>query len=543
MPTTGIHHVTAIASDPQRNVNFYTGVLGLRLVKRTVNFDDPGTYHLYYGDEGGSPGSILTFFPWAGAARGVQGAGAVIATAFAVPKGSLEAWAAMLRVKGVTMGKEGIVTRFGERVLALEDHDGMRLELVETDWASRMPTFKAGGIGPEAAIRGFHSVTLCVRDAERSAPMLTEVLGYRRIGEEGARTRFRAGDEPAGDGVPLGAMLDLLASADAPGTRLGAGVVHHVAIRARDGVQQASFAGALERAGFSPTEVRDRTYFRSIYYRERSGVLFEIATDAPGFGVDEPAESLGSALKLPAFVERRRAQLEQSLEPLHVPSPGEPDLAIHQHRFEAEADAKDRPTLILLHGTGGDERDLLPLGRTLSPEANLLSPRGNVLENGQPRFFKRLREGVFDLEDMAIRSEQLAQFLEAARARYRFDPARSTIVGFSNGANIAASMLLRGERGLTPIRSAILIRAMVPFTPKTLPNLGETTSPDGARVPAARVLLLSGDADPIVPTENAERLASMLRDAGAHVTHKVLSAGHSLARQDLDEAQQWLQVG
>ena len=307
----GIHHVTAVAGDAQRNHDFYTGALGLRLVKRTVNFDDPGTYHFYFGDERGRPGTILTFFPWAGIARGRPGTGEVCATSFAVPGDSLGAWARRLRAAGVAA--RPVIERFGEPVLAFEDPDGMPLELVEAAWAgdARAATLAAApGDSPAPAIAGLHSATLHLRSRERTEALLTATLGLEPAGEEAGRRRFR------GAATGAGTVLDTVESPGAPRGDLGAGSVHHIAWRTRDDAAQAEWLERLPNLGLRVTPVQDRQYFRSIYFREPGGVLFEIATDPPGFATDETSDRLGEALKLPPWLEPDRAKIERALPPL-----------------------------------------------------------------------------------------------------------------------------------------------------------------------------------------------------------------------------------
>ena len=305
----GIHHVTAISGAPERNLDFYSRVLGLRLVKKTVNFDDPGTYHLYYGDEQGTPGTILTFFPWAHAAQGRLGAGETQETAFRVPAAALGYWAHRFIEKGVTHG--ALEKRFGETVLPFSDPDGMRFALVGAAGAEKEPGWSGGGIPAEHAIRGFHGVTLLLGKAAPTATVLTDVLGFRAGGAEGALTRYLT-DEA------FGGHVDLRDVGEFPRGKLGRGSVHHVAFRAPSDAMQAAMAEKAVALGLQVTEQKDRNYFRSVYFREPGGVLFEIATDDPGFAVDEPAESLGRALKLPRFLEPRRAELEAKLPPLDV---------------------------------------------------------------------------------------------------------------------------------------------------------------------------------------------------------------------------------
>ena len=306
----GIHHVTAISGRADRNLDFFTRALGLRLVKKTVNFDDPGTYHLYYGDEQGRPGTILTFFPWAHAAQGRLGVGETQETAFRIPAASFGYWTHRLLEKGVTHAAPE--KRFGEMVLPFTDPDGMRFALVGVAGAESEAGWSNGDIPAEHAIRGFHGVTLLVNAAAPTAAILTDVLGFRAAGEEGAFTRYRA------DAV-LGGHVDLREAGDFPRGKLGRGSVHHVAFRAVDDAAQAAMARKLVADhNMHPTEQKDRNYFRSIYFREPNGILFEIATDQPGFAVDEPAQSLGQSLKLPPFLEPRRAELEAKLPPLEA---------------------------------------------------------------------------------------------------------------------------------------------------------------------------------------------------------------------------------
>jgi len=309
---SGIHHVTAIAGRADRNLDFFTRVLGLRLVKKTVNFDDPGTYHLYYGDEQGQPGTILTFFPWEHAAAGHLGVGETQQTAFRIPASAIGFWTHRLLEKSVTHGAPE--KRFGETVLPFADPDGMRFALVGQSGTpgENEKGWSAGEIPAEHAIRGFHGATLLVNNAAPTAAILTDVLGFREVAREGALARYR------GD-APLGAHVDLREAGDFPRGRMGRGSVHHIAFRAPDDAAQAAMASKLAADHhMHPTEQKDRNYFRSIYFREPNGILFEIATDQPGFAVDEPASELGRSLKLPPFLEPRRAELEAKLPPLEA---------------------------------------------------------------------------------------------------------------------------------------------------------------------------------------------------------------------------------
>ncbi len=307
----GIHHVTAIAGDPQQNLNFYAGTLGLRLVKRTINFDDPGTYHLYYGDEAGTPGTILTFFPWPGIRRGRAGTGQATSVAFSIPESSLGFWIERLTKRNVEYEKPA--RRFDEAVLAFRDGDGLMLELVADRNAAKRAGWKRGSVPPEHAIRGIHSVTLCVDGYEHTAKLLTETMGFRQTGEEGSVFRY------ATDEGGAGAQVDIRCAPDFwPGVVAG-GSVHHVAWRARDDAAQKTWRASVAATGLNVTPVLDRQYFRSIYFREPGGVLFEIATDPPGFTIDEPLERLGTELKLPSWLEQNRREIESVLPRLAQP--------------------------------------------------------------------------------------------------------------------------------------------------------------------------------------------------------------------------------
>jgi glyoxalase family protein len=301
----GLHHVTAIAGPAARNLDFYTRVLGLRLVKKTVNFDDPGTYHLYYGDGGAAPGTILTFFPWEHAAPGQLGAGEALETVFRVPGDAIGFWAGRL---GVRPGK-----RFGETVLTFTDPDGMRLAITGVPGIEAEPAWQTDGIGAGHAIRGFHGVGLNLADAGPTGAILTDVFGFARTGQDGDVVRFQVGAAGAG-AAQVGGTVDIRIAPHAARGQQGAGSVHHIAYRAADDAGQAAMVRRLaEHHRIATTEQKDRNYFRSVYFREPGGVLFEIATDIPGFAVDEPAAKLGQALKLPPSLEPRRAELERRL--------------------------------------------------------------------------------------------------------------------------------------------------------------------------------------------------------------------------------------
>jgi glyoxalase family protein len=306
---SGIHHITAIAGDAARNLDFYTRVLGMRLVKKTVNYDDPGTYHLYFADETGTPGTILTFFPWPHAAKGRNGVGLAQQTMFRVPESAIGYWAHRFVEKGVP--HEAIEKRFGRPVLTFSDPDGTSLALVGVAGAESEAGWTADDVPAENAIRGFYGIRLLLEDAAATGAILTDVLGFRAAGSEGSVSQYVAGDTVIGGVIEIHEAKGFLQG------RMGRGSVHHVAFRAVTDEEQAEMRKKLvETHRIHATEQMDRNYFRSIYFREPGGVIFEIATDQPGFAVDEPVASLGQALKLPPFLEGRRAAIEAALAPL-----------------------------------------------------------------------------------------------------------------------------------------------------------------------------------------------------------------------------------
>ncbi|HYL04912.1 MAG TPA: ring-cleaving dioxygenase [Thermoanaerobaculia bacterium] len=326
-PLAGIHHVTAIAGDPQANADFYTGVLGLRLVKKTVNYDDPGTYHLYYGDELGRPGTLLTFFPWPHARRGQLGAGQATVTSFSVPAGSLGYWSERLRRSG-TGHDDPRRRNEDEEFLRLLDPDGLELELVAHAGPAPGIPWEGGPVPVQHAIGGLFAVTLVEWNADRTADLLTGTLGFRLESQTGSRFRFAVGAPAAADaggpppptaalaGTGLATRLDLLAEPAAGRGRISAGTVHHVAWRVAGDREQQAWHRDLTAGGHHVSPIMDRQYFHSIYFREPGGVLFEIATDPPGMTADESAAQLGSGLRLPSWLEPARARIEPALPPL-----------------------------------------------------------------------------------------------------------------------------------------------------------------------------------------------------------------------------------
>ncbi len=301
----GIHHITAIASDPKKNFEFYTKILGLRFVKKTVNFDDPSTYHFYFGDNAGSPGTILTFFPHPDLPKGRAGTGQAVEIVFAIPKAAFSFWLDRFHRYGIEY--QGPEDHFGDKVLRINDPDGLMLEFVGVDDLPDDNLWVTDEIGADVAIRGFHSVALWVNDKEKTAQILKNSLGFDLVASEGSRHRYGTGQSGLGQIVDLREIPGMWRGAP------GAGTIHHVAFRVGDDEAEVSVRADIEKGGMHLTPVIDRNYFHSVYFREPNGILFELATDNPGFDIDEPKETLGQSLKLPARYEQHRDQIAAAL--------------------------------------------------------------------------------------------------------------------------------------------------------------------------------------------------------------------------------------
>lgn len=306
LQTSGIHHITAFVGDAQRNADFYAGILGLRLVKKTINFDAPEVYHLYFGNEQGAPGTIITFFPWSTGRKGRIGGGQVGVTTYAVPVGSLDFWEQRLATYRIPVTE---VSRISESYLSFADYDGLRIELVEREEGAPS-TWSFAGVPVEHAIKGFGGAVLYSTDPLKTADTLGHTLGMERIAEGDGYIRYRS----TGD---IGNIIDLKATPVPQGAG-GTGTVHHIAWRAIDDAEQLEWGTLVQSHGYQPTPVQDRQYFNAIYFREEGGILFEIATDPPGFANDEEADALGLKLMLPAWFEPHRAAIEENLSPFQI---------------------------------------------------------------------------------------------------------------------------------------------------------------------------------------------------------------------------------
>ena len=305
----GLHHITAIAGDAQRNYDFYTKTLGLRLVKKTVNFDDPQTYHFYFGDEVGHPGTILTFFPWKNVRQGKNGAGMATEIGYAVPTGSLDFWKSRFEKLDIPYNSS---ERFGEKQLTFQDPDGLNLSLIETKEKDNRKGFETSEIKTDVALKGFHTVTMTLNKIEATAAILTEIFGYKKIEEEGILTRYQT------ETVQNAAIVDLLEDPQAQIGLNAGGTNHHVAFRVKNEEDLMTMREKIVARGLHITEKINRDYFFSLYFREPGGVLFEIATDNPGFATDETVENLGSFLQLPDQYKAMRDQIEKGLPKLQT---------------------------------------------------------------------------------------------------------------------------------------------------------------------------------------------------------------------------------
>ena len=532
----GLHHVTAIARNAQRNVDFYTNVLGLRPVKQTVNGADPDQLHLFYGDRAGTPGSVVTFFVWPDGNPAQHGVGEVAVTAFAVGPHALGAWIERLVQRGIAF--EGpIARRFGsgptEHLLRLRDPDGMMLELVASSTAP--PADPDHDLG-DHAIRGLHSVTLWVERLEQVSPLLTGALGFALAGREETTHRFVIGDGGSGRIVDVREVGGFVKAQ--PGT----GGVDHVAWTVEGDTHalgQLDLTLAGDRVAVS--QVVDRHYFASLYARDGSGILHEFATTGPGFTADEDLETLGTTLRLPPELDADRVAIEAKLPAFVVPgrdtgaswfaqlaetaSDG-PDERYEPYTYAYEDGDDPSKALLVLHGTGGNERSLLPLAAAIAPGAPVIAPRGKVKEGNALRFFRRFAEGDLDQEDLRFRTREMTAFVRQAVADRGLAGRTLVALGFSNGANLAASMLLRGD---TPLDAAILLSPMLPFVPEALPAL------DGVAV-----FIGAGLHDPLVPFAQVEELAATLERAGAEVTLVSFDGGHTVTLAELDAAREWL---
>lgn len=504
---TGIHHVTLMTRHVQANVDFYVGFLGLRLVKQSGGFEDSEQLHLFYGDRVGSPGSLVSFLVWENGAPGRIGNGQVIEIAFAVPQAFFGEW--MTRALTNRVPFEGPVREFGESVLRLKDPDGIIVKLVGADLPAASPWQD-----DPAAIRRLRAVTILTATPEQTAAFLKR-FGYREGAREGSALRMLSATD----------VLDIRDGSGFVSGAHGTGIADHVAFRTADVQSVIAAKEELAKLNSSQTNFHDRKYFLSLYVREPGGTLLELATDGPGFTIDESVERLGETL----FVPDKDKQREQDIR-IMLPQfsrPGAPRVAIRElpfaHRFHTPQNPDGR-TIVLLHGTGGNEADLMPLASRIAPNATLLGVRGRANDEGIARWFRRFTATTFDQADIRTEAEAFAAFVEGSISSYGIDPKRMTFLGFSNGANFAAAVLALFPQAIS---RAILLRPMQVL--ETLPK---------SDLSGKSVLSISGAHDPFA--FGAPPLEEWLEKSGAELeTHKI-DAGHELSQNDLVLAEEWL---
>jgi phospholipase/carboxylesterase len=512
--TSGLHHITGITRKIQANVDFYVGFLGLRLVKRTAGFEDAAQLHLFYGDNSATPGSLITFLAWEDGSPGRVGHGAPSEIAFGIRPEAIGFWLTRALNKGVAA--TGPSMEFGEPVLRLTDPDGIIIKLVGMEEWPEGHANETQGIAAADAIIRIRGTTILSEQAAQTASFLTRHMGFREDGKEGTITRLVSESGDAIDIRDAGGFWPAI-----PGT----GTIDHIAVRTVDRASVEKTGMALEAEGAGDINMHDRKYFYSLYVREPAGTLIELASDGPGFALDESVETLGEQLFIPAHFRLDEDDAITMLPQFGLP--GEPRIIYRDlpfvHRIN-EADAPDGSTLMVLHGTGGNETDMLPFGRAIAPHATLVGLRGRATEEGSVRFFRRFSEDRFDQADIAAEARAFEAFVDGAKAAYGVDDGKLAFAGYSNGANfLAAAMQL--HPGF--VQTAVLVRPM-----NVLDEVSE------ASLTGVRVLILAGRDDPYM--RQSETLAAMLRERRASVTFELLDAGHALTAADREHARAWL---
>jgi phospholipase/carboxylesterase len=513
--SAGIHHVTLITRKVQDNVDFYVGFLGLRLVKRTAGFEDATQLHLFYGDAVASPGSLITFLVWEDGSPGRVGHGAPAEISLAISPEAIGFWLTRALQFGVAVS--GPAQEFGEPVLRLTDPDGIIVKLVGTDAIENASPWVVPGISEDDAIRRIRGATIWSEKPEETVGFLEKYIGLSSGPEEGSLQRMVS---QSGDIIDVRDASGFWTAA--PGT----GTFDHIAFRAHDRDAIEALHGELDKADLGATTVHDRTYFYSLYVREPSGTLIEVATDSPGFTLDEPLEGLGETLFIPAHFLKDKVDLDVVLPQFGLP--GEPRTVYRDLPFVHRIHVPEEPdgsTLIVLHGTGGSETSLMPLGRRLMPNATLIGVRGRSTEEGVARFFRRFGMNSFDQKDIRSEAEAFAAFVEELPVAYGVDPSRLTFLGYSNGANMLGAVMQLQPR---TVRRAVLLRAV-----KVL----EDSQPP-AELPNISALLLTGKLDLYGPY--AKSLQEQLSSTGVVLEERRLDAGHDLVDADELAIREWL---
>lgn len=517
--TSGIHHLTFITRKVQPNVDFYVGFLGLRLVKQTGGFEDGEQLHLFYGDRSGTAGSLVTFLVWEDGAYGRVGHGQVSEIAFAINPSTIGFW--LERALRFQLNVEGPKQEMGETVLRLKDPDGIIVKLVASNLAAN-DLWVADGITPETAIKRVHSATILTEKADQTQSFIEQYFGFRPFKRDGTIQRLIS---QSGD------MIDVR---DAEGfwqAIPGTGTADHIAFRAPDKAAVERVYEQLSGMDSGEMNMHDRKYFYSLYVREPSGTLIELASDEPGFMVDEDVETLGTTLMLPPHFSREADELKIKLPQFSLPD--EERITYRElpyiHRIYQPENA-DGSFVVLLHGTGGNETDLMPFGHKIAPHATLIGVRGRSTEEGAPRWFRRLSVNQFDQKDIRFESEAFAAFIEGVVASYGVDLSRTTFVGYSNGANFLGAI-----HRLHPhlIQKSVLLRGI-----EVLEVSAETEQAE-PQLEDANILLLNGKDDFF--SGMAEPLRKSLLKGQAKLEDKIVEAGHNLVDADITIIKEWLQ--
>ncbi len=512
--TSGLHHITAITTKIQANVDFYVGFLGLRLVKRTAGFEDAQQLHLFYGDGAASPGSLVTFLAWEDGSHGRVGHGAASEISFAVAPAAIGFW--LTRALQFNVKLTGPTMEFGEPVLRLTDPDGIIVKLVGVEETAPWVWWRDGGIVEQDAIRRLRGATVLSEKPQETADFLMRHMGLTVGAQEGNIRRLIS---DADDVVDVRDAAGFWTAA--PGT----GTIDHIALRATDRAAVEAVHARLESESAGEMNMHDRHYFYSLYVREPGGTLIELASDGPGFTADEPVEALGSQLFIPAHFKENHDDLRVVLPQFGLP--GEERILYRDlpfiHRIHMPEDW-DGTTLVLMHGTGGNETTMLAFGRRVAPNAMLIGVRGRSNDEGYPRFFRRFSQTSFDQNDITAEGEAFAAFVGDIGPAYGADPARTVFLGYSNGGNMIGAVMQ-----LYPgvIRKAVLLRSMNCLEADPRPDLSGT-----------QVLSLSATDD--FYGHLASEIEERLRKAGATVTAKVLNANHGLGAEDEVIVREWL---
>jgi len=513
----GIHHVTGITARVQANVDFYAVLLGLRLVKRTVNHEDASVLHLFYGDAAASPGTLISFFAWPGGSAGRRGHGQATELGLIVPRSSIGYWASRLVEHGVPF--DGPTADDAETKLALSDPDGLAVVLTGRSDAPDGAQWQRSGVPAAHQVRGIAYVTLWTERPAETGAVLEEILGFERLAVDETTTSYRTA-ATIGNTVNVRDTTGFWSGDD------GAGSLHHVAFRAADADELTAAVELALQRGLPLSDLKEHGYFQSRYFREPGGSLIEVATDGPGMALDEAPAELGGRLVLPPDLELMRGDVEAVMP--YFALPGEPrrperDLG-WVHRFVPGTSGL---TLLVLHGSGGSETQLLPLARRAAESANLLAPRGRSTAEQALRYFARRPDGTFDQEELDHEADALTEFVGDAAALYGFDPQRVVILGYSNGAHIGTAALARHP---TKFAGAALLRSVAPFG-----------LPGQSAMAGKPVLMLQGEGDHLLRDQADEKLSTYLQANGASLQSTTVPGGHYLSAADESVLRPWLE--